>query len=127
TQADKLKDAMDGMFDLLNNMPESEISLQDSKDAIIKQIKTERITKDAILHRYEQQKRMGNEDSDIRKDVYDQMPSLQMADLKAFFDQYIKDKKYTILVLGNTDKLDFATLQEFGSVKQLPLEEIFGY
>lgn len=127
TQADKLKEAMDGMFDLLNNMPQSEISFSDSKEAILEQIKTERITKEAILHRYESQKRMGNEGRDIRKDIYEQLPSLEMQDLLAFFDQYIKAKKYTILVLGDKEKLDIAALQNFGSVKELSLEEIFGY
>jgi predicted Zn-dependent peptidase len=127
TQADKLKEAMDGMFDLLNDMPQSDISFNDSKEAILGQIKTERITKDAILYRYESQKRMGNEDRDIRKDIYEQLPALKMQDLMAFFEQYIKDKQYTILVLGDTEKLDLATLENFGSVKELSLEEIFGY
>jgi predicted Zn-dependent peptidase len=127
TQADKLKEAMDGMFDLLNNMPQSDISLRDSKEAIIERIRTERITKEDILYRYERQKRMGTEDRDIRKDIYEQVSTLEMEDLMAFFDQYIKDKKYTILVLGDTDKLDLAALENFGSVKELNLEEIFGY
>jgi predicted Zn-dependent peptidase len=127
TQADKLQEAMNGMFGLLNDMPQSEISFNDSKEAILEQIKTERITKDAILYRYESQKRMGNEDRDIRKDIYEQLPSLQMQDLMTFFEQYIKDKKYTILVLGDTEKLDIATLENFGAVKELSLEEVFGY
>jgi hypothetical protein len=73
------------------------------------------------------QKRMGTQDRDIRKDIYEQVPLLQMEDLTAFFNQYIKDKKYTILVLGDTEKLDLAALENFGKVKELSLEEIFGY
>jgi len=127
TQADKLGEALDGMFDLLNNMPESENSLKDSKNAIIKQIQTERITKGSILWRYVNEKRMGNDDKDYRIDVYEQVPEMTMNDLAEFFNEYIKGKKFTILVLGDVTKLDFNILKMYGQVKQLSLEEVFGY
>jgi zinc protease len=50
-----------------------------------------------------------------------------MNDISEFFDEYIKDKKYTILVLGDVDKLDFGILKKYGDVAQLDLEEVFGY
>jgi predicted Zn-dependent peptidase len=127
TQADKIQEALQGMSDLLNNMAESENSYEDSKNAIIKKIQTERITKGSILWRYEREKRMGNDDRDRRQDVYKQVPDLAMNDLHKFFDEYIKDKNYTILVLGDVKKLDFNVLKQHGSVKQLSLEEVFGY
>jgi len=127
TQADKLGEAFDGMFDLLNDMPESENSLKDSKQAIINQIQTERITKGSILWRYVNEKRMGNDDKDYRIDVYEQVPEMNMNDLAEFFDEYIKGKNYTILVLGDVNKLDFNILKKYGQVTQLSLEEVFGY
>jgi hypothetical protein len=70
---------------------------------------------------------MGNDQYDVRKDVYEQVPQLSLNDVKAFFNQYIKGQKYVYLVLGDTNKLDFNILKKYGSVKQLSLEEVFGY
>jgi len=42
-------------------------------------------------------------------------------------NRYIKGRKYAILVLGDTDKLDYDTLAKYCGVKQLTLEEVFGY
>ena len=127
TQADKLEEALDGMFELLNTMPESDISFEDSKNAILKRIQTERITKGSILWRYENERRMGNEKRDYRMDLYDEIPKMTMSDLLDFFDEYIKGKNYIILVLGDVQKLDFNVLKQYGQVRQLGLEEVFGY
>ncbi|MBN1893086.1 insulinase family protein, partial [bacterium] len=127
TQADKIDLALSGMFDLLNNMPETPHAFADCKEAIVKRIQTERITKGNILWTYEQAKRMGNDDRDRRADVYEQVPGMTLADLRAFFDKYIRDKNYTILVLGDVEKLDFGVLKKYGKVKKLSLEEVFGY
>jgi len=126
-QADKADEALSGLLGLLNNMVESDLSFKDSKNAIIKKLQTERITKSAILWKHESDKRMGNDKYDIRKDTYDQVPDLTMDDIGKFFDQYIKDNKYTFLVIGDTNKMDFNILKKYGTVKQLTLEEVFGY
>jgi len=126
-QADKSDDALSGLLELLNEMTESDLSFDDSKNAIIKKLQTERITKGSVLWRYESDKRMGNDKYDIRRDIYKQVPDLTMNDLKTFFNKYIKDKKFIFLVLGDTNKLDFNILKKYGIVKQLSLEEVFGY
>jgi len=126
-QADKADEALSGLLGLLNNMVESDLSFEDSKNAIIKKIQTERITKSAILWKHESDKRMGNDKYDIRKDTYDQVPDLTLDDMRNFFNQYIKDNKYTFLVIGDTNKMDFNILKKYGTVKQLTLEEVFGY
>ena len=47
--------------------------------------------------------------------------------MKQFFDEHIKDKNYTIMVLGNKDVVDMNILKKYGPVKVLEMEEIFGY
>jgi predicted Zn-dependent peptidase len=126
-QADKAGEALSGLLGLLNSMAKSEISFADSKNAIIKKIQTERITKGSVLWRYESAKRMGNDKYDIRRDTYEQVPNLTMDDIQKFFDKYIKGNRYTFLVLGDTTKMDFNILKKYGTVKQLTLEEVFGY
>ncbi|NQT97781.1 MAG: insulinase family protein [Candidatus Marinimicrobia bacterium] len=126
TQADKLPEALEGFFDLLTDMPESEKAFTASKDGIINRIKPERITKEAILFRYLSAQRMGI-DHDIRKDLFNQIPDMTMADVNAFFEEFIQGQRYNIMVLADTTKIDLDALVEYGEVTFLSLEEIFGY
>lgn len=126
TQADKLPEAMAGMTDLLNNMPESENILQNSKVSMMKQIQSDRITNAGILFSYEAAKKLGI-DYDIRKDVYEKIPGMTIKDVKEFQSKFIKGKKYTIMILGDIKELDMKTLEKYGKVKILSLTDIFGY
>jgi len=126
TQADKLKEAMQGMTELLNNMPESENSFELAKKAALEKIRTERITKASKLWNYETALRRGV-DYDLRKDVYEAVPTMTMEDLKAFHEKYVKNGAYNIMLIGKTDKLELAAMEQYGPVKELSLEQIFGY
>ena len=126
TQADKLPETMDGMFDLLHNLPEADPIFQQSKDAIMAKIETERITRTGILFNYETANKLGL-DHDIRKDVYMSIPAMNFQTINDFQKKYIKDQHYTILALGSRDKVDLKKLAQYGPVKELSLEEVFGY
>ncbi len=126
TQSDKLPEAMKAMMGLFNAMPESEKAMNASKEAIINKIRTERITKSAILFNYINAEKLGLT-YDIRKDVFEKVPSMTFTDLKNFHDTYIKNKKFNILVLGKKEGLDENTLKKYGDVHSLTLEEVFGY
>ena len=52
---------------------------------------------------------------------------MAMSDIKLFQEKYVKDRNYTILVLGDKNKLDMNTLEKYGKVQFLTLDEIFGY
>ena len=126
TQADKLESAMAGMTDLLNNMPESEKSFELAKKAALEKIRTQRITKASKLWNYETAIRRGI-DYDLRKDVYDAIPEMTMEDLKDFHKKYVKGGYYDIVLIGDKDKIDFDVLKTYGPIKELSLEEVFGY
>ncbi|MDD5571180.1 MAG: insulinase family protein, partial [Bacteroidales bacterium] len=126
TQNDKLPEAMKGMKDLIDNMPESNKSFETAKQSVLNQIRTERITKMNILATYENMKRLGI-DYDLRKDVYAKVPLMTFADVKTFQEKYMKNKNFIVLALGKKDQLDVNTLKNYGNIKYLSLEEIFGY
>ncbi|RPI14563.1 MAG: insulinase family protein [Ignavibacteriae bacterium] len=126
TQSDKMPEAMKGFMDIMNDLPESEGSFSSSKNSVLQQLRTTRTTKTGVLFNYLAAKKMGL-DYDIRKDVYEKVPALTFNDIKTFQENYIKGKKYTILVLGDKDKIDMNTLKKYGDVKTLTLEEVFGY
>ena len=96
---------MAGMLDLLNNMPESEKSFELAKKAALEKIRTERITKTSKLWNYESALKRGV-DYDLRKDVYEQVPNMTMADLKAFHESHIKGGDYNIMVIGDKQKIN---------------------
>ena len=126
TQADKLEDAAKAMTELMNNMPEAESQFEDSKLAAQKKIETERISKTSIFWNYMGAQRRGY-DHDMRKDIYEGMNDVDMAGLKKFFDENIKGRNYTILVMGNRDMVKKEVLETMGPVTEVTLEEIFGY
>lgn len=126
SQADKLPEAMAGMTNLLNGMPKSDIAFSAAKEAILQNIKTERINKAEILFNYLNAERFGLK-HDIRKDVFEKVTTMTFDDVKAFQDSKIKNKPSTFLILGKKDLLDIKTLEKYGTIKYLTMKEIFGY
>jgi hypothetical protein len=50
-----------------------------------------------------------------------------MDEFSKFFDEQIKDKNYTFLIIGDKEEVDMNVLKKLGTVKELTLEEIFNY
>lgn len=126
TQSDKLPEALKGLTDLLTEMPVSEINFSSAKNNMVQNINTERITKAGILNSYLSAEKLGIKE-DLRKDIYEKARNMTIEDIKTFQQNNIKGSNYTILVLGDKNKLDIKTLEKYGSIKYLTLEEIFGY
>ncbi len=126
TQSDKLGEAMNGFSELLNNIPVSDISFKSAKDGVLKTIQTERITRGSILRTFLNNRNLGL-DYDIRKDVYNNVGTYTLDDVKKFNEQYVKGKKYVYLLIGDSKKLNFELLEKYGKVETLTLEQIFGY
>ena len=126
TQADKIEEALYSMPDLLENMPRADQTMYNAKEGIEQKIRTERLTKSKVLFEYEKAKRMGI-NYDIRKDIYKEVQSFDMSDLIDFHNNYVAGKNRVLMVLGDKQKLDINVLEEYGEVKYLTLEDIFGY
>lgn len=126
TQADKQPEAMSAMLNLLQNFPRSENGFEAARNAIMNQIESQRITKASILFNYESARKRGLS-YDVRKDVYEQVQNYTLEDVANFQAQYLKNNRYNIVLIGSKDKINFKDLQKYGEVKQLSLDEIFGY
>jgi predicted Zn-dependent peptidase len=125
-QADKLPEAMEGLMGLMKSMPESNGNFLSAQKAVLENIRSSRITKTSILFNYEQAKKQGL-DHDIRKDIYEDVQHMKLADIKRFHSEHIGDKSYSITVLGNKKIINQKVLEKYGPVKWLTLEEVFGY
>lgn len=125
-QVDKLPDASDAMLDLMNNLPKADIQFESARDAAMKQIETNRTTRESIFWSYESAKKLGL-DYDRNKPIYESLQNMSFNELQSFFDNNIKGNKYTYSVIGNRELVDHTVLQELGEYEELTLEELFGY
>ncbi|MCW3126184.1 MAG: protease3 [Bacteroidetes bacterium] len=126
TQADKMNTAATEVSKLLNDLPESQRNFDLSRDAVMKGIETDWITNAGIYWAYQRAEKRGL-DYDIRKDIYSKAQTMKLNDVHQFFNQHIKGKKYVYLVLGGKEDLDMKSLAKLGPVKELTLEQLFGY
>lgn len=126
TQSDKFMDAITGMNELIDVLPESSKSFETAKVSLLKSIASERVTNTAILNSYMAAERLGNQ-TDIRKSVYEKIPALTFADVKAFHAKEFSKKPYIYCIVADESKLKADDLKGLGKVKKLTLEEIFGY
>ena len=126
TQSDKLADAMQGMTELLDVMPEAEANMNNAKEGIEQKIRTERLTKSRVLSEYENAQKLGV-DYDLRKDVYNQVENFDMSSLQDFHNSHISSGTRVVMVLGSKDDLDLEVLQQYGEIKHLTLKDVFGY
>ena len=126
TQADKQAESMKAMTELIQNFPRSESGFDVARNSLMNTLESERITKTSILFNYESARRKGI-DHDVRKDVYEKIQNMTIDDVENFQKQYIKGRKFNVVMVGDRNKLNLKDLQKYGEVKELSLDELFGY
>lgn len=126
TQVDKFNDAILGMNELLNVLPESSKSFETAKQSLLKSIASERIIDAGILNSYMTAKRLGNT-VDVRKHVFEQIPKLTFNDLNNFHKKEFSEKPYVYCIVGNDADLNMEDLKKLGDFKKLSLDQVFGY
>lgn len=126
TQANKLEQAVDAMMELMTNMPEAEDQFNQAKEATLKKIAAERITKSSIFWTYEGLKKRGITE-DYRKDMYETIENMTLEDLKGFFKENISGQNYNVMVIGNEKDIDFKALEKLGTVTELDIDYLFNY
>ena len=126
TQANKLPQAVDAMLELLNNMPEAEEQFNNAKDAALKQIASQRITKSDIFWNYESLLKRGI-DYDYREEMYNEIQNMTMADVSSFFKENVKGKNYSVSVIGNKNDLDLKALSKLGTLHEMDIDYLFNY
>ena len=126
TQADKLPEALEGISHLIKELPMSPKLFATAQNGIKQKISTERVTKTEILFNYEEAVRLG-QDNDIRKEIYHDTARMSLSDIEKFHSKHFSYKKHVMLVLGKKENLDMETLRKYGTVKELKVDDIFGY
>lgn len=126
TQSDKFNDAVVAMDELHNTLPLSDKLFETAKISLKNSISTSRITKSAILFSYLKASKQGI-DYDIRSKTFSNINNFTLEDLKSFHTKYYSNKPFTYSILCDKNKINSSDLEKIGTVKNLSLDELFGY
>ena len=126
TQNDKMKQAIEAFDEIINTMPESEAAFNVAKESYINQVRTLRYTKASVLYAFINARDMGL-DYDRARDVFEKVQTMTLDDVKAVQQQWVKDRNYYYLILGDSKNLDLNYLRTLGPISFLSQEQIFGY
>ena len=126
TQNDKLIDALSAFDEIINEMPVSENAFNIAKESLLSNIRTARTVRSRVLTSYLNAKERGL-DYDLNKVIYEKVPALTLDDVVKFQQQYVKGKPHTYGIVGRKSDMDLKSLLNYGTIKQVSTEEIFGY
>ena len=126
SQNDKLKKACEGFDEIIETLPEAPENLEIAKAAILGKLRTQRVKGERVLYSYLAAKELGLSEP-REKQIFEKVDALTMDDLRATHAKWIKGRTYHYAILGDTKDLDMDFLKTLGPVKQVSLEEIFGY
>jgi len=126
TQNDKMMDCVRQFHVILDSIPESEHAFQIAKDALIKRLASQRTTKFGLINAWLWAKQRGI-DYDLNERIYNALPDITLQDVVKFEQEHMARKPYRYIILGDEKELDMAAIQQYGPVKRLTTEEIFGY
>ena len=126
TQPDKMGDALEAMFDILNKMPDAEKQFEESRKAALIKIESKRYTKTSPFWVYKNNQKLGI-DFNIDKLNYNKIKEMSYEDFKVFFNKHISNKKFDIVVMGKKDAIDFDMLKKYGKIVELNKDDLFNY
>jgi predicted transcriptional regulator len=66
-------------------------------------------------------------DYDLRKPAFEAIQKMELKDLHDYFNKHIQSAKYSILIIGKKDQIDFKYLNSIARVEEVSLEGLFGY
>ena len=126
TQNDKMMDCVGEFNKLLNNVPVRQNGFDLAKQSLMKSLASTRTTKYSVLTSYLAAQRLGL-DSSLSEKIYNALPSLQLQDVINFEKEYIANKPFKYIILGDEKELDTKALEKIAPIKRVTTKEIFGY
>ena len=126
SQNDKMMDCINVFKEIVDTMPQNQAAFDLAKQSLIKSYQSARTTKFGVISSYLYYKNLGL-DYDLRKSVYEALPSVTLQDIVKFEKENMVNKPYRMVILGNEKNLDMKALEKIAPVKRLSQKDIFGY
>jgi predicted Zn-dependent peptidase len=124
SQTDKTVDAVTAFVDLIDNMPESTERFDESVNSLLNRYRTSKLSFREVIGSVRSWERLGLQ-GDPRRDRYAQLQNVTMEDLLAFQQEHVKGRPKLISIVGDTTAIDTEALAQFGSVKEVEVDELF--
>ncbi len=126
TQPDKLHIAVDTLGELMSELPEVRSQFENARKSALKQIASTRINRTNIFFNTLKLQKLGIY-HDFRKDIYQQIESLTFDEVKDFYEKEIKPITFNTAIIGKKENLNKEVISKIGEIKELQLEDIFGF
>lgn len=124
TQTDKTVDALNAFIDLIDNMPESSERFDTSVESLVNRYRTSKITFREVIGTVRSWERLGIE-GDPRRERYEELQLANMDDLLRFQQEHVKDRPKLISIVGDLSIIEEEELEQFGTVKEIQVDDLF--
>ena len=124
TQTDKTADALAAFIDLIDNMPSSSERFDESVNSMLNRYRTSKLNFREIIGAVRTWERQGLE-GDPRRGNYQKLQETELEDLLQFQQQHVKDRAKLISIVGDLSIIDTAELEQFGTVQEVKVDELF--
>ena len=126
SQNDKLMDCVRQFHNILDTIPQSESSFLVAKEAVKNKIASQRTTKFGLISAWLAARNLGI-DYDENERIYNGLAGVTLQDVVRFGQEHMARKTWRYVILGDEKELDMKSLQQYGTLRRLTTEEIFGY
>ncbi len=124
TQTDKTADALAAFIDLIDNMPSSSERFEESVNSQVNRYRTSKLNFREVIGAVRSWERQGFE-SDPRRARFQQLQEATLEDMEEFQQTHIKDRAKLISIVGDLSIIDTEELEQFGSVQEVQVEDLF--
>ncbi len=123
TQPDKMSLAIDTLKDIIQNMPIIPEQMEQARQGVLRQIATTRLNRDQAYWKKRHMERLGLSQT-LEQLTYERLLQASTDELIRFHEKRIKDARYTYLVLGDKQHINWDYLRSIGPVTELNVDEL---
>ena len=111
TQSDKVNDAINVYLDILDNMPADSTNIDALRAALKQASQTAKPSMRAKAATYEHWQRLGYTEDPAKVNA-EKINAISFADIEAFYEENIKGKPVTIILMGDPKKIDLKAIEK---------------
>ncbi len=124
TQTDKTVDALNAFVGLIDEMPVSSERFEETANSMLNRYRTSKINFRQVIGAVRGWERLGLE-GDPRRERFQQLQSASVDDLVEFQQNHVRDRPKLISIVGDLSIIDTEELEQFGTVKEIQVDELF--
>ncbi|MGB0558300.1 MAG: M16 family metallopeptidase [Pseudohongiellaceae bacterium] len=124
TQTDKTVDALTAFLDLIDNMPRSSERFEESVNSLLNRYRTAKLNFREVIGAVRSWERLGFE-TDPRRERFQQLQDASLEELLAFQQEHVQNRPKLISIVGDLSIIDANELEQFGTVEEVQVDQLF--